>query len=222
VALTGVFKSYVSAHHTVEVLKGVNLTVHEGEVVSIVGPSGSGKTTLLRVAAGFLRPDQGRVTLLGQPVYELPLNERFKYRNLNVGFMPQEDLFIESLSLRENVELPLIIQGVKKGKRKDRVKKVMEDLGIWGLRDRKPHEVSGGERRKASLARSLINSPRILFVDEPTSNLDTASAMSVLGLLKWLNRQGVTLVASTHDLPMFKGVGRMVFMRDGLLSVKPA
>lgn len=220
--LTRVSKSYASAHRAVEVLKGVGLTVRSGEIVSIAGPSGSGKTTLLKVAAGFLRPDRGAVTLLGLSVYELPLNERLRFRNLNVGFMPQEDLFIESLSLRENVELPLIIQGVAKGKRMGRVKGVMEELGIWSLRDRRPSEVSGGERRKAALARSLINDPKILFVDEPTSNLDTASAVSVLECLKGLNARGVTIVVSTHDLPLFRGVGRMVFIRDGVLSAKPA
>lgn len=149
----------------------------------------------------------------------MDVNERLEYRNRKVGFMPQEDLFIETLTLHENIELPLIIQGVKGRERKARVREAMEKLNIWRLKDRKPHQVSGGERRKAALARSLINNPKILFVDEPTSNLDTSSALTVLESLKTLNSQGVTIIISTHDIFLFKNMGRMLLIRSGVLNV---
>lgn len=214
-SLEGVTKIYGSSRFKIKALINASLRLKEGESLCVMGPSGSGKTTLLKVSAGLLKPDSGKVELLGVNIYALSDEERIKFRSLYTAFMPQEDLLIETMSVKENVELPLIMEGYSKGAREALIQKALRDVGLESKADRKPSEVSGGERRRISLARCLVKSPKILFADEPTSNLDSDTALSMIGLLKELNERGTTIILSTHDPLIAENFPNVVYLRDG-------
>ena len=219
--LSGVYKSYFVDSLEIKVLRDINLDLGLGGVLCVMGPTGSGKTTLLKVASGFLKPDKGEVRLFDVDVYGLPQGERFRFLRENVSFMPQEDVLIWELTLFENVELPLLISGVSKGERRRMVEEALGLVELDGLGDRLPGEVSGGERRRALLARSLVFMPRILFADEPTSNLDSKTALRIVDKLLQLNRRyGLTLLVSTHDPLVAEKLGKTVLIRDGRLLEK--
>lgn len=219
VELIGVSKVYNTRGESVTALDDVCLKIDDGSMLCVMGPSGSGKSTLLKVAAGYLPPDKGRVNLLGYPVYHLPIGERLMLRR-SIGFMFQEDLLIDTLSLLENVELPLLIDGVGKRERREAAGRALECVDLKGKEERRPDEVSGGERRRASLARCLVNGPKILFVDEPTSNQDSKTALNMIELLKLLNRRGTTALISTHDRLVAEKVGTVLHLRDGSIVSK--
>ena len=215
--LKNVSKTYHTGGSSVTALKNISLRVAEDEIICIMGPSGSGKTTLLKVSAGLLKPDFGEVILFGKNLYHLSVDKRIALRRNYTAFMFQEDLLIDTLTVKENVELPLIIEGYPKKLREKLVKGAIEAVGLKNMEKRKPMEVSGGERRRISLARCLAKKPKILFADEPTSNLDTDTATIMLNLLKQVNREGVTIILSTHDPLIAKKVDRILYIRDGTL-----
>jgi len=185
-----------------------------------MGPSGSGKTTLLKVAAGYLQPDEGQVNLLGFPIYDLKMNDRMAIRR-RIGFMFQEDLLIDTLTLVENIELPLLIDGVGRKERRKIAEMALKLVGLEGEKERRPDQVSGGERRKASLLRCLVRSPQILFADEPTSNLDSSTALKIVEILKQLNRSGTTILVSTHDPLVAEHLRAVLHIRDGIITRRP-
>ena len=219
--LKGVSKAYRRGKHVIHALRNLNLEVKEGEALCIMGPSGSGKTTLLKVSAGLLEPDSGEVYLLGEPIYRLPLRMRLLVRRRYVGFMPQEDLLISTLTVLENVELPLMIDGVKEKERRVLALQALEAVGLNGVEDRSPEEVSGGERRRVSLARALVGNPKIIFLDEPTSNLDVDSVISIIKLIFRLNKIGITIITATHDLLVAESFKKIIYIRNGTLSRSP-
>jgi len=219
--LSNVYKSYFIDLLEIKVLKDINLNLKLGDVLCIMGPTGSGKTTLLKVASGFLRPDKGKVKLLDTYIYDLSQKERARFLRENVSFMPQEDVLIWELTLFENVELPLLISGVPKEKRRQMVKDALNLVELDGLENRLPNEVSGGERRRILLARSLVFTPKILFADEPTSNLDTKTTQRLIDKLLELNKKhGLTLLVSTHDPLVAEKLGKTILIRDGKLMEK--
>lgn len=215
--LTGVSKTYNTRGLTVKALQDANLKVGKGEILCLMGPSGSGKTTLLKVSAGLLKPNSGKVLLLGKDLYHLPHRERVALRRNQTAFMFQEDLLIDTLTVRENVELGLIIEGYPKKLRAKLVENALEAVGLNRMETRMPMEVSGGERRRISLARCLARRPEILFLDEPTSNLDTDTALTMLDIMKQLNSQGVAIILSSHDPLIAKRVGNVNHIKDGTL-----
>jgi len=216
--LEKVSKAYRTGGLRVEALRDVNLRVLRGEMTCIMGPSGSGKTTLLKVSSGLLRPDSGTVILLGLELYSMGLEERINARRRLTSFMFQEDLLIDTLSIRENVELPLILEGYPRRMRAEAVDRALEEVGLGGLGDRRPMEVSGGERRRVSLARCLVKSPMVIFADEPTSNLDTETAEAMFNLLKDINKNGATVIFTTHDPRIARLAGNVITMRDGKIQ----
>jgi len=219
--LSNVYKSYFIDLLEIKVLKNVNLNLKLGDVLCVMGPTGSGKTTLLKVASGFLKPDKGKVKLLDTNIYDLSQKERARFLRENVSFMPQEDVLIWELTLFENVELPLLISGVPKEKRRQMVKDALNLVELDGLENRLPNEVSGGERRRILLARSLVFTPKILFADEPTSNLDTKTTQRLIDKLLELNKKhGLTLLVSTHDPLVAEKLGKTILIRDGKLMEK--
>jgi putative ABC transport system ATP-binding protein len=217
-SLEGVTKTYYIGASKIKALNNISLKLKEGESLCIMGPSGSGKTTLLKVSAGLLKPDSGKVKLFGMDIYALSDKERIKLRRLLTAFMFQEDLLIETMSIKENVELPLIIEGYSKEAREPLVEKALKNVGLENKSDRKPSEVSGGERRRISLARCLVKSPKIIFVDEPTSNLDSVTASAMLQLLKELNEKGATIILSTHDPLVTENFHKVIYLRDGSIQ----
>ncbi|MBF0595623.1 MAG: ABC transporter ATP-binding protein [Candidatus Omnitrophica bacterium] len=216
-----IFKSYTDTQKRVDVLKGVSLSVTEGESVAIVGPSGAGKSTLLHIAGGLDRPNAGTVVFKGQDVYRLSDVERSAMRNASVGFVFQFYHLLGDLTALENVMLPLIVKGNPGGKTReleDKARKRLVDVGLGERADHKPNQLSGGEQQRVAVARALINDPALLLCDEPTGNLDSASGNAVIDLLFRLNAaERRTVVIVTHDESLARRASRIVHIKDGIL-----
>jgi len=216
--LRGVAKRYRQGSQEVVALDGVDLDVAEGESVAVVGRSGSGKSTLLHLAGGLDQPDAGSVRLRGRDLAELSVSDRAKLRRHDVGFIFQFFHLLPTLSVAENVELPLLLDG-----RRDRdgtVRALLERLGIAHRAAHAPAELSGGEMQRAAIARALVIRPTLLLADEPTGNLDSATAAVILDVLTGVVAEdGVALVLVTHDESAAARAQRVVHVADGRLVV---
>ncbi len=200
----------------VKAIDGVNLKIEEGEFTSIVGPSGSGKTTLLNLLGGIDRPTKGKVFLDGEEISSLPEKKLAEVRLRKIGFVFQSYNLIPVLTAFENVELVLILQGVDKEKRRERVMQVLKDVGMAELADRFPTQLSGGQQQRVAVARAIVGEPRIVLADEPTANLDTKNAIALVELMKKLNEEkGITFLLSTHDQRVVERTRRIIKLRDG-------
>jgi putative ABC transport system ATP-binding protein len=214
IELSGVWKSY----GLVEVLRGVDLSVREGDFVSIRGRSGAGKTTLLKIMGLLEVPDRGEVKLLGRDVGKLGDGERSEARLRYIGFVFQFFNLIPSLTVLENVELPLALAGVKRGERRRRALELLERFSLTHLADRFPETLSGGERQRVAIIRALANDPRIVLADEPTSSLDDENSKLVMDLLAEINAERrVAIVLTTTDLYERLPTNRDLVLKDGRL-----
>ena len=203
----------------VPVLKEVDFTVNEGEIVSIVGKSGSGKSTLLHIVAGFMVPDNGEITVNGVETTKFTEVESAAFRLNNYGFIFQNFQLMPGLNAFENVELPLKLQGINKAERQKKVQDLMTEVGLSGVTDHYPNELSGGQQQRVSIARALITNPPIIFADEPTGSLDSETEQDVLLLIQSLNKnRGITFVIITHDDEVAHTANRVYTMRDGELT----
>jgi len=196
IILKEVYKSYSGY----PVLKGVNLSVREGEFISIRGKSGAGKTTLLKLIGLLDTPDKGKVEIMGKDVKNMSEEEKDVFRLRNIGFIFQSFNLIPSLTILENVELPLVMAGVKREQRKRRALQLLKQLNIDHLADRKPESISVGERQRVAIARALANNPRIILADEPTSSLDDENSRKILELLLKAKKKGVTVIMTTTEI----------------------
>ena len=207
-------KSYRSDDRALTVLHGVNLHIREGDFVAILGPSGSGKTTLLGLLAGLDAPSGGTVRLAGTDLGRLSEDQRARFRRDNIGFVFQSFQLIPSLTAQENVQVPLELQGAPAAP-----ERAADLLGRVGLGDRLGHypaQLSGGEQQRVALARAFVHSPRILFADEPTGNLDAATGQGIIALMEGMNREaGTTLVLVSHDLELASRAHRTIRLADG-------
>jgi putative ABC transport system ATP-binding protein len=211
----GLTKTYRSDGEATVALRGVDITLQEGEFVSIMGPSGCGKSTLLHLLGGLDRADGGEITLSGKRVEKLSEAAWSKLRRRSVGYMFQFFNLIGSMSAAENVELPALIAGVGPAEAKKRREALFEELGIAGRASRAPARLSGGEQQRVALARALINRPEVLMADEPTGNLDSRSAREVMAMLGRIHGEGQTLLLVTHDPRVAAAGDRVVRIRDG-------
>lgn len=218
IELIDVWKGYRYKQGYKEVLKGVDLKVCRGEFACILGPNGSGKTTLLKIIGGYLKPDKGSVKIDGVKIEDLNRNRVLEFRREKIGFVFQEDLMFEALTVYENLEVPLLPLIKDRKMRREKIIEVLEKLGIPGLVDRFPDQLSGGEKRKVSLARALLNNPPILLIDEPTSNLDRESTEEYLEQLLKLNKTGITILVATHDEKIEKYAGRRLYLKNGRIT----
>jgi ABC-type lipoprotein export system ATPase subunit len=201
---------------TTRALNGMSLDVSQGAFISIMGPSGSGKTTLLNLLAGLDRPTSGALWLQGENMSSLSAGELALFRRRNLGFVFQDFNLLDTLTLAENVALPLSLDGQRGKKITQRVDQVMQFLGITDSMQRYPYEVSGGQQQRAAVARAVVHQPRLLLADEPTGNLDSASARSLLELFQKLNeQQQATILMVTHDPFSASYSQRVVFIKDG-------
>ncbi len=201
---------------TVEALKNVSLDIEQGEMVAIIGPSGSGKSTMMHILGGLDRPDSGEVFVDEESLSKLSQRKLADYRNKKIGFIFQTFNLQPDLTSIENVELPLIIAGKNSKERKKLAKEALTKVGLGDRLKHKPNELSGGQRQRVSIARALVNSPKIIFADEPTGNLDSKTGANVLELLKKLNKdEGVTIIIVTHDNDIAEQCDRIVRMKDG-------
>lgn len=215
IELIDIWKGYRYRQGYREVLKGVNLKVYRGEFTCILGPNGSGKTTLLKIIGGYLKPDKGSVKVEGVKLEDLARNRLLEFRREKIGFVFQEDLMFEVLTVYENLEVPLLPLVKNRKLRRKKVLEALEKLGISELADRFPDQLSGGEKRKVSLARALLNNPSILLVDEPITNLDQKSAEEYLEYLSKLNKLGTTILAATHDEKIMKYARGRLYLKNG-------
>jgi ABC-type lipoprotein export system ATPase subunit len=199
-----------------KVVKSVNLDIKKGEFVSIVGKSGSGKTTLLSLLSGLERPSSGRVTLNGKDITDSSENELALFRRESVGFIFQSFHLIPTLSAWENVALPLFPVKMQMEKRRQRALTLLMQMEMEHRAEHRPSNLSGGEKQRVAIARALINNPKIVFADEPTGNLDSATGVAIMETLKRLHADnGLSLVMVTHDSDLAESSDRIIRMQDG-------
>ena len=215
-----VFKTYRSRSVVVEALKGVNLSVGSGEMVAIMGPSGSGKTTLLNCVSGLDVVDAGEIIIDNQPLQGMSDDALSEYRARSMGFVFQAFNLLPVLSARENVELPLVLAGVKAGLAREKAMEKLEQVGLADWADHNPNELSGGQIQRVAIARALANDPAIVWADEPTGNLDSENTAQIMDLLCELNEaHGQTFVFVTHQADeVGSRTHRTINMRDGLIE----
>ena len=211
-------KTYKLGRTEVPALRDVTLGIEEGEFTSISGPSGSGKTTLLNLLGLIDSPTGGRVYLEGIEVKYNGLSNLHRVRLEKLGFIFQTFNLIPVLTAYENVEYPLLLTKKSSALRKQLVEHALKDVKLWEYRQHKPNELSGGQRQRVAIARALVNSPRIVLADEPTANIDSATASEILDLMHTLNEEEkVTFLFSTHDPLVLKYAKRVVKLHDGMI-----
>lgn len=211
----GVTKRYRTAAGEVIALDEVDLTIYSGEFVTIMGPSGSGKTTLLNCLSLLDEIDDGEIFLGGKSVRKLREGKRTAFRGKYMGFIFQAYNLIPVLSAVENVELPLLLNGVSARKARGEAIDALERIGLEARVGHRPNELSGGEQQRVAIARALAGRPYIVWADEPTGNLDSETAAHVIALLLSLQREGLTVILVTHDLRIGEVASRLIQMRDG-------
>ena len=197
--LKGITKSFKNGQESLQVLKGIDLSVEEGDFVAIMGPSGSGKSTLMNIIGLLDQPTTGSYQLEGENVAELSENRLAKVRNDQIGFIFQQFFLLPKLSAQKNVELPLIYAGKSPRERKQRSQQFLEKVGLSDRSHHLPSELSGGQKQRVAIARALSNDPAIILADEPTGALDTKTGTQIMDLLTQLNREGKTIVMVTHE-----------------------
>ncbi|MDI6863274.1 MAG: ABC transporter ATP-binding protein [Pseudothermotoga sp.] len=216
IVVKALWKIYGKGERKVEALKGINVTIKDGEFVAIFGPSGSGKTTLLNCLSGIDSPTNGEIYFDDLPFHTLSEEQKTQFRARHMGFVFQFFNLIPVLTALENVLLPLKILGINHGEAKQRVVAMLERVGLRDKIDRFPSQLSGGEQQRVAIARALVHNPKVVWADEPTGNLDSETGMKVIELLESMKKElGTTLVVVTHDERIAQRADRILFMRDG-------
>ncbi len=213
---TGVHKTYDTGKIKVHALRGVDLEIMEGEMVAVMGPSGCGKTTLLNCLSGIDGIDQGEIVVKGNLVAKMSDKQRTRFRAEEMGFIFQAFNLLPVLSVVENVELPLLVSGVKQNQARRQAMEVLELVGLTDQKYQRPAELSGGQQQRVAIARALVNEPAIVWGDEPTGNLDSETSADIMDLLCRLNKEkSQTFVLVTHDLAVGRRGDRIIRMADG-------
>ncbi len=219
VELRDVMKTYRTGPIEVPALRGVNLRVASREFLAIAGPSGSGKTTLLNIIGGLDQADAGEVWVAGQNLQRLSSGELARLRLQRLGFVFQAYNLLPVLTALENAEFTLLLQGVPAPQRRERVQKLFLEIGLAGLENRRPAELSGGQQQRVAVARAMVTEPALILADEPTANLDSATAAALLDVMEQLNRAtGTIFIFSTHDPQVMERAHRLIHLRDGQIA----
>ena len=209
-------RNITKSYDSLQVLKGINLDIVPGEIVSIVGPSGAGKTTLLQIIGSLDRPNSGTVKYDNTDIFTLKDAQLARFRNQNIGFVFQFHQLLPEFTLLENVAMPALIGGVKRSDAYDRARELINYLGLKDRENHRPAELSGGERQRAAVARALINKPQVVLADEPSGSLDSKNRQELHKLFFVLRRDmGQTFVIVTHDESLATDCDRIIKMRDG-------
>jgi len=218
--LNKVKKIYQQGKIEVPALRGVDLEVEKGEFTTIFGPSGSGKTTLLNMIGCLDTPTEGEVSLSGKKVSDFSKKALAMVRRFNIGFVFQAYNLIPVLTAYENVEFAIrLTDHSSESQMKEKVLKMLEEVGLKGLESRRPNELSGGEKQRVAIARALVKEPKIVLADEPTANLDSENAAGIVNIMRKMNKElGTTFIFSTHDPAVMKHAKRFINLKDGMIS----
>ncbi|UCE55984.1 MAG: ABC transporter ATP-binding protein [Desulfobacterales bacterium] len=212
-------KTYQQGQVNVRALKDVSLSIVTGEFVAIAGPSGSGKTTLLNLIGGLDSVDSGTIVVDGHSFDQMSQSQLADLRLNKVGFVFQAYNLIPVLSAAENVEFVMLLQGLPAKERRQRVKAILDDVGLEGKYDRRPAELSGGQQQRVAVARAIVSNPSIVLADEPTANLDSKTGKGLLQIMKKMNEEKkITFIFSTHDKMVMDYARRLILIRDGRLA----
>jgi putative ABC transport system ATP-binding protein len=217
IEITNLKKHYTSGEDVVEALRGVDISINEGEFITIMGQSGSGKSTLLSVLGGMNHPTAGEVEMAGIKLYQLPGEKLADFRAQKLGFVFQSFHLIPYLTAIENVMLPLAIVKMSSKDKKIAAGMALERVGLGNKKDRLPNQLSGGEQERVAIARAMVNNPEILLADEPTGNLDSKTSEEVMSLFRELNDSGQTVVMVTHNPENGRYADRTITLRDGIV-----
>ncbi|WP_346930175.1 ABC transporter ATP-binding protein [Clostridium sp.] len=217
--IKNISKIYNIGSEKLTVLDDVSLNIEKGEFVAIVGASGSGKSTLMNMIGGLDRPSRGEVIIEGEDISKFKDKKMSKFRNEKIGFVFQSFNLESTLTALENVMMPLMIAGVSDKEMKGKAKSVLEALGIGDRMKHKPTELSGGQRQRVSIARALVNDPKIILADEPTGNLDSKSGAAAMEMLANFKKKGYTIVMVTHNMEEARYADRVIKIKDGKVVV---
>jgi putative ABC transport system ATP-binding protein len=215
IKISNMFKIYSMGDNQVTALNDVNLEINAHEFVSIVGPSGSGKSTLMNMLGCLDVPTSGNYTLDGKEVSKLRDDDLAEIRNFKIGFIFQRFNLLQKLSALENVELPLVYQGLKPKEVRERSIEALDSVGLKARMHHRPNELSGGQQQRVAIARALVTKPPVILADEPTGALDSKTGVEVMGILKDLNAKGNTIILITHDNNLALQAKRIVRVQDG-------
>lgn len=215
VEFEGVRKTYRVGDQEIHALDGIDLRIEEGEFVAIIGPSGSGKSTLMHLLSCLDTPTEGRMTVCGTDLSRAPADVLARMRNREIGFVFQSFNLLPRLDVVSNVELPLIYSGVPTRERRERAAEAARRVGLGDRLANRPTQLSGGQCQRVAIARALVNNPRIVFGDEPTGNLDSATGRNILEIFKELHAAGKTIILVTHDPTIAAQARRVIELRDG-------
>lgn len=219
VELKGVTKVYKQGQVDVHALRGLDLTVHQGEFTAICGPSGSGKTTTLNLIGALDKPTSGQVMLEGKDLATMSRKQLSVMRRDRIGFVFQAYNLMPVLTAYENAEIVMAVQGTPPAERKKQVMKLLAEVGLEGMEDRRPNELSGGQQQRVAIARAIASGPAVVLADEPTANVDSETADKLLDIMEKMNKEhGVTFIFSTHDPKVMDKARRLVRMVDGAVQ----
>ncbi|APH05447.1 ABC transporter ATP-binding protein [Bacillus weihaiensis] len=215
IELADITKTYKVGNETLDVLKGIDLYIQNGEFVAIMGPSGSGKSTLMNVIGCLDQPSTGSYLLDSIDISTYEDEKLAKVRNLSIGFVFQQFQLLPRLTALKNVELPMIYAGIKKKEREEKAKLALEKVGLGDRIHHLPNELSGGQKQRVAIARSIVNEPKIILADEPTGALDSKTSVAIMDQFTKLNKEGTTIILVTHEYEVAEYAKRIITVRDG-------
>lgn len=215
ITLEKIGKSYGSGETRAEVLKGIDLHIEQGEFVAIMGPSGSGKSTLMNIIGCLDKPTTGKYFFEDIAIDKLNSDQRALFRRYKLGFVFQGYNLLKKTSAIDNVQMPLVYQGIKAKERHEQAARALKSVGLEGYYDRDSTQLSGGQQQRVAIARAIVNNPSLLLADEPTGNLDTKKSHEIMILLSDFHQKGSTIIMVTHEEEMAKYASRIIHLRDG-------